>query len=63
MIIDTEILIIVEFHQEGMEVATKILMLDMKVTDQNLLVTSQKRKEEGLTMRDMAHLQEAAAAE
>ena len=62
MIIDREILIIVEFHPEGMEVATKILMLAMKVTDQNL-VNSQKRKEEGLTMRDMVHLQEAAVAE
>ena len=62
MIIDTGISIIVEFHQEGMEVATKILMLAMKVTDQNL-ETSQKRREEGPTMRDMGHLQEAVAVE
>ena len=60
MIIDREILIIVEFHPEGMEVVTKILMLAMKVTDQNL-VNSQKRKEEGLTMRDMDHLPEVEA--
>ena len=56
-IIDKEILIIVEFLPEGMEVDTKILMLAMKVIDQNL-VNSQKRKEEGPTMRDMDHLQE-----
>ena len=46
MIIDREILIIVEFLPEGMEVATKIPMLAMKATDQNLVNSQMKRNEE-----------------
>lgn len=58
MTIDTEILIIVELHLEGMGATTKILMLAKiakKATDH---VTSLKRKEEGLTFRNMDHPQE-----